>query len=247
MNIAYDRLGVGYTRHRHPDRRVAAQIVGALGDARTIVNVGAGAGAYEPADRAVVAVEPSWVMLGQRSGHAAPVIRAVAEHLPFANDEFDASMASLTIHHWPDWAAGIGEMCRVARRRVVLFHFDLARQDQFWLVADYLPEALGIPAPAVDEVISALGGPVRVEVVPVPNDCTDGFLCAYWARPEAYLDPAVRAAISTFHLLDEAVCERAIGALARDLESGVWDARHGHLRGLDDLDLGCRILVADPL
>jgi SAM-dependent methyltransferase len=173
------------------------------------------------------------------------VIQAVGEHLPFADDEFDTSMASLTIHHWPDWAAGVSEMRRVARRRVVLFHFDLARQNQFWFVADYLPEALAIPAPTVDEVSAALGGPVSVEVVAVPNDCTDGFLCAYWARPEAYLDPAVRAAISTFHLLDEAVCERAIGALARDLESGAWDARHGHLRRLTDLDLGYRILVAD--
>jgi SAM-dependent methyltransferase len=241
---AYDRLGLGYTRHRHPDPRVAARIVAALGGARTVVNVGAGAGAYEPVDRRLVAVEPSSVMLRQRSRDAAAAVQAVGEHLPFADNRFDASMASLTIHHWRDWRAGLGELRRVARERVVLFHFDLAHQEALWLVSDYLPEALDIPAPTMDDVATALDAPVSVEIVPVPRDCTDGFMCAYWARPEAYLDPAVRAAISTFHVLDQSVCERAIAALARDLESGTWDACHGHLRDLAELDAGYRIVVA---
>lgn len=225
--------------------RIAAQITRALGDARAVVNVGAGAGAYEPSDRTVVAVEPSPVMLRQRRAGAAPAVRAVAEHLPFADAKFDASMASLTIHHWPDWRAGLAEMRRVTRTRIVIFHFDLGHQERFWLVRDYLPEALGIPAPSVDDVSAALGTPVRVEVVPVPHDCTDGFLCAYWSRPEAYLDATVRAGISTFHLLDESVRRRAIDALAHDVQSGTWDERHGHLRDLCDIDAGYRILVAD--
>jgi SAM-dependent methyltransferase len=241
---AYDRLGVGYTRRRHPDPRVAAHIAAALGDADTIVNVGAGTGAYEPADRAVVAVEPSSVMLSQRPLSASPAVQAVADHLPFGDRVFDASLASLTIHHWPDWRAGVGEMRRVTRRRVVLFHFDLDPQCGFWFVAEYLPEAMSLPAPTIGEIEAVLG-PVRVERVNVPRDCTDGFFCAYWARPEAYLDPAVRAAISTFHLLDQSVCSRAVAGLAADLASGAWDARHGDLRERDELDLGYRLVIAD--
>ncbi len=245
MKTAYDRFGVGYARRRRPDPHIAAAVTDALGDARTVVNVGAGAGAYEPRKGAVVAVEPSLVMLRQREPGLAPAVRAVAEHLPFADAQFDASMASLTIHHWPDWKAGVAEMRRVARKRIVLFHFDLSRQDQFWLVEDYLPEAVTLPAPTVAEVEAVVGARLRVDVVPVPNDCTDGFLCAYWSRPEHYLDPEARAAISTFHLLDPETCNRAITALHRDLDSGTWDARHGHLRTREALDLGYRILVAD--
>ena len=154
-------------------------------------------------------------------------------------------MASLSIHHWPDWRTGLAEMRRVTRRRIVVFHFELAYQERIWLVSDYLPEALGLPAPSVDDVSAALGARLRVEIVPVPHDCTDGFMFAYWRRPEAYLDPGVRAGISTFHLLEESVCQRAIDALAHDLESGAWDERHGHLRDLDEIDAGYRILIAD--
>ncbi|MBV8952133.1 MAG: class I SAM-dependent methyltransferase, partial [Actinobacteria bacterium] len=227
------------------DPRVERRVIHSLGDARTVVNVGAGAGAYEPSDRAVVAVEPATVMLRQRPSGSAPVVQAVAEDLPFADAQFDAAMASLTIHHWPDWRAGIREMRRVARQRIVLFHFDLAHQDRFWLVEHYLPEALALPAPSVEEIQAALGLRLRAEVVPVPSDCTDGFLCAYWARPEAYLDLDVRAAISTFHLLPDEVTTRAITALASDLDIGAWDARYGDLREQGELDLGYRLLVAD--
>ncbi|HEY7133829.1 MAG TPA: methyltransferase domain-containing protein [Acidimicrobiia bacterium] len=245
MSAIYDRLGVGYARHRRPDPRVAAQIDAALGDACTVLNVGAGAGSYEPTERAVTAVEPSSVMVHQRAPNAAPAVRAVAERLPFADATFDAALASLTIHHWPDWRAGIGEMRRVTRGPIVVFHFEVGEQGTFWLTRDYLPDAVTIPAPAVDEVVDALRG-ARVDAVPIPADCTDGFFCAYWGRPEAYLDPDVRAAISVFHLLDPAVCERAVAQLRADLESGAWDERHGHLRDLDALDVGYRLVVATP-
>jgi SAM-dependent methyltransferase len=242
---AYDRFGVGYTLHRRPDPGISGAIVRALGDAHTVVNVGAGAGSYEPHDRPLVAVEPSTVMLEQREDDAAPAVQAVAEHLPFPDGAFDASLASLTIHHWPNWRSGVSELRRVAHRRIVIFHFDLAHQEQFWLVRDYLPEALSIPAPSVDDLVDALDAPTRVEVVPIARDCIDGFMCAYWARPEAYLDPDVRAAISTFHLVDEAVSARALRRLAADLESGAWDAHHGHLRDLNELDAGYRLITAD--
>jgi SAM-dependent methyltransferase len=245
VGAIYDRLGVGYTRHRRPDPRVAAQIDAALGDARTVVNVGAGAGSYEPTDRFVVAVEPSNVMLAQRPPGSAAAARAVAERLPFADATFDAALASLTIHHWPDWRAGIDEMRRVTRGPIVVFHFEVGDQGTFWLTRDYLSDAVTVPAPAVDEVVDALGG-ARVDPVPIPADCTDGFFCAYWSRPEAYLDPEVRAAISVFHLLDPAVCDRAVNRLRADLESGAWDERHGHLRELDALDVGYRLVVATP-
>jgi SAM-dependent methyltransferase len=244
VSTIYDRLGVGYTRHRRPDPRVAAQIDDALGDACTVLNVGAGAGSYEPTRRAVTAVEPSSVMIRQRAPGAAPAVRAVAERLPFADATFDAALASLTIHHWPDWRAGIDEMRRVTRGPIVVFHFDVGEQGMFWLTRDYLPDAVAIPAPAVEEVVDALRG-ARVDPVSIPADCTDGFFCAYWGRPEAYLDPEVRAAISVFHLLDPAVCDRAVERLRADLESGAWDERHGHLRGLDALDVGYRLVVAE--
>jgi SAM-dependent methyltransferase len=188
-------------------------------------------------------VEPSSVMIRQRAPGAAPAVRAVAERLPFADATFDAALASLTIHHWPDWRAGIDEMRRVTRGPIVVFHFDVGEQGMFWLTRDYLPDAVAIPAPAVEEVVDALRG-ARVDPVSIPADCTDGFFCAYWGRPEAYLDPEVRAAISVFHLLDPAVCDRAVERLRADLESGAWDERHGHLRGLDALDVGYRLVVA---
>jgi SAM-dependent methyltransferase len=225
-----------------PDARIAAQITRALGDARRVVNVGAGTGAYEPRDRAVVAVEPATTMITQRAPGAAPVVQGVAGTLPFAAGVFDAALCSLTIHHWPDWRAGLREVRRATRGRVVVFHFDVGDQGTFWLTREYLPEALSLPAPSVAEVVDALGR-AHVETVPVPADCTDGFFCAYWCRPEVYLDPTVRAAISTFHLLDADVCDRAITALARDLASGAWDRRHGHLRDLAEADLGYRLII----
>jgi SAM-dependent methyltransferase len=237
----YDRIGVTYTDTRIPDRRIAAAIERALGDARTVVNVGAGAGGYEPGDREVVAVEPSETMIAQRPAGSAPVVRASAEALPFAHGQFDASMGVLTDHHWPDRAAGLRELRRVARR-TVLVTWDRRAVLDFWLVRDYLREfAEAVQGGMdIDEIAGHLGG-ARVVPVPVPHDCTDGFMGAYWRRPEAYLDPVVRANISVFSQVDAG---GAIAQLERDLASGAWRERNADLLELDELDLGYRLLIA---
>jgi len=238
----YDRIGVGYTRGRREDPRIAARLHTALGDARTVLNVGAGAGAYEPRDREVVAVEPSQVMIAQRPPGAARVVRATAEALPFADGEFDAAMAVLSDHHWSDRAAGLRELRRVARRRAVLFQWDTRALRDSWLVRDYLPfEADG---PDI-EAIGALLGATRIEPVPIPYDCRDGFLHAYWRRPHAYLDPEVRAGISVFHLLPAERVESAMARLRADLESGEWERRNRDLLDRDELDLGYRLVIAE--
>ena len=241
----YDRIGRSYGATRREDPRIAAQLHRALGDARTVVNVGAGTGAYEPRDREVVAVEPSATMRAARPAGAAPCVDAVAEALPFEDRAFDAAMAVLTVHHWDDPAAGLRELRRVARRAVVL-GFDQHFGGPSWLTDDYLPGVLGKERPALPEAVAALGGAdaVRVEPVPVPRDCADGFLHAFWARPEAYLDPVVRANISVFALLDDEAERRFVATLRDDLRSGAWDARHGPLRDRPELDLGYRLLVA---
>jgi SAM-dependent methyltransferase len=243
----YDRIGRGYTTTRRPDPRIAAAIGAALGNARTLVNVGAGAGAYEPRDRRVVAVEPSTAMVRQRPAGAAPCMRAIAEQLPFRDRAFDASLAALTLHHWTDRAAGLAELRRVARRRVVILTWDPGPGGEFWLMRDYFPEilALDIPRfPSVSSMERSLG-PIQMAPVPVPHDCQDGFLGAFWRRPEAYLDPAVRGAISAFALLDPERVGAGVARLADDLASGRWEARHGSLRQQESLDLGYRLIVAE--
>lgn len=242
----YDTIGQGYTRQRRPDPRIAARLTEALGDARTVLNVGAGSGSYEPPDRRVVAVEPSAVMLAQRPPGAAPAVRARAEALPFADRTFDAVMAVLTLHHWTDRAGGLAECARVARRRVVLLTWD-PFADAFWLLREYLPalaEADRRQFPPVAAYAEAFGPGARVEVasVPIPRDCADGFLGAYWARPAAYLDQEVRAGISSFALLG---AEEGLERLRGDLASGAWHARHGQLLTTDALDIGYRLVVAD--
>ena len=237
----YDTIGTGYASTRRPDPSIAARIHRALGDARRVVNVGAGAGSYEPTDRQVVAVEPSTVMLGQRPPGAAPVVQAVAEALPFPDATFDAAMALLTMHHWTDQPGGIKELRRVASRTVMLtFDTDVVP----WIVADYLPEIVGqdkFRFPPIDAVADWLDA--DIQVVPVPHDCTDGFTAAYWARPEVYLDPAARNGTSAMRTLDQALVEARMERLRADLESGAWDAKWGHLRDLPELDLGYRLLV----
>ena len=240
----YDRIGRRYAQRRRPDPRIAARIARALGDARTVVNVGAGAGSYEPEDRHVVAVEPSEVMIAQRPREAAPVLRAVAEALPFSNNQFDAALAVLTVHHWTDPKRGVAELRRVARRQVI-FTWDPAHLAPFWFTRDYLPDAVALDAGFTTlRATVALLGAATVERIPVPHDCHDGFFAAYWRRPEAYLDPDVRAGISGFGILDENVVEHALKLLADDLESGEWYRRNDHLLGLDELDLGYRLVVA---
>jgi SAM-dependent methyltransferase len=225
---------------------VAAAIHAAIGDAATIVNVGAGAGGYEPRDRAVVAVEPSPTMLAQRRDRSALVVRGVAEALPFAAGAFEAALAVLTVHHWRDRAAGLREMRRVSRRQVVFF-FEPLKSHGYWAL-EYFPEAVDLPteraAPGEDDLRAALS--VRdVRPVLVPADCRDGFGAAYWARPEAYLDPAVHAGMSWLALLPAAVVRRGTQRLRDDLDSGEWDRRHGHLRTQSFYDGGYRLAIAE--
>lgn len=239
----YDAIGPGYGAHRRPDPRIAAAIGRALGDARTVVNVGAGAGSYEPVDRLVVAAEPSAVMIAQRRPGSAPAVQASATALPFRDGDFAAALAVLTVHHWPDRGRGLAELARVARERVVLLTWDPSTAS-FWLVDDYFPEIWAIDRP----IFPTLGelerrlGPIDAHPIPVPHDCTDGFLGAYWRRPEAYLDPAVRGAISTFTKLRDV--EPALARLHHDLSDGTWLRRHADLVDRLELDLGYRLVVA---
>jgi SAM-dependent methyltransferase len=244
----YDRIGRSYSDYRRPDLRIAARIEAALGDARTICNVGAGTGSYEPSDRDVVAVEPSGEMIRQRGpfngSDGGRVVRAVAERLPFPDGAFDAALAVLTLHHWEDRAAGLAELRRIARR-CVIFTFDPERQADFWLVRDYVPvsDSEDEGAPRLSDVVAGLGGHARVEPVPVPWDCTDGFQAAYWRRPERYLEPGVRASISRLAQLDPAIVDAAMVRLADDLETGRWHRRYGHLLARAEMDWGYRLVV----
>ena len=241
----YDRIGRTYTNTRRPDPRIAAAIMRGLGGAKVVVNVGAGAGAYEPADRTVVAVEPSWRMIQQRAAGAAPAVQASAEALPFPDGSFDAALAVLTLHHWTDWRRGLEEMRRVAQR-LVLFTVEPADVGNFWFTAAYFPEIVRLDqgrCPSVAEVVGYLGN-CQVEHIAIPHDCSDGFLAAYWRRPEAYLDPQVRAGISALALLDQATVARGIERLEADLESGAWEQRFGSVRTLDALDVCYRLVVA---
>lgn len=240
----YDQIGATYAATRRPDPRIAVAIIRALGQAATIVNVGAGAGAYEPTDRRVVAVEPSSQMIRQRPRGTAPVIQALAEALPFRDDSFDAALASLTLHHWTDWRRGLDELRRVAAR-LVIFAFEPGDISSFWLTNAYFPELVDLDrerCPSIADLVHHLGA-CRVEPIPIPHDCVDGFLAAYWRRPEAYLDPHVRAGMSAFALLDEHIVARGLARLEADLESGGWDRRFGDLRELDALDVCYRLLV----
>jgi SAM-dependent methyltransferase len=219
----------------------------ALGDAQSVVNVGAGAGSYEPPDLSVLAIEPSREMLRQRPAGAARALQAVAEALPLGDATVDAALAVLTLHHWRDPARGLAEMSRVSRRRIVVVTWDPAARDAFWLTSHYFPEIveLDIPRfPAIETFYRRLPN-VRVEPLPIPRDCVDGFLGAFWCRPEAYLNPAVRQAISGFALLAPGVAGAGLARLAADLESGGWDARFGALTQAPAADLGYRVVTAE--
>jgi SAM-dependent methyltransferase len=246
--VDYERHGRTYAGQRRPDPRIEARIHAALGDARTILNVGAGTGSYEPADRWLLAVEPSATMRAQRPPHAAPAIDARAEALPLDDDSVDAAMACVTIHHWEPPEAGLAELRRVARGPVVVFTFDLDGLPAWQ--HEHLAEGLALEHPrfpAIDAVATALGGRTRIEHIPTPGDCADGFFEAYWRRPEALLDPAVRAAQSMWALLDPGVEDRIVQRLADSLSSGAWDAEHGHLRGQEAYDGALRLVVSEPL
>jgi SAM-dependent methyltransferase len=241
MGAKYDVIGNNYAELRKPDPRIAAIIHDALGPGETILNVGAGTGSYEPEDRAVTAVEPSGEMIRKRAASAAKVIQASAEELPFADKSFDAGMAILTIHHWPDKEAGIREMRRVTRGRIVLLTFDPSHRP--WLT-DYLPALAALDEaqmPGMADYERWLG-PVRVTPVLVPHDCSDGFLYAYWRRPAAYLDPYVRSGSSSFFAIGDA--RAGLERLRKDLESGAWEERYAALLTLDEYDAGYRLVVA---
>jgi SAM-dependent methyltransferase len=235
-------MGRGYGAIRRADPRLAEPIWQALGDAQAIVNVGAGTGSYEPPDREVVAVEPSAVMIDQRPTGSAPVVQALAEHLPFEDDSFDAAMAVLTLHHWDDLATGLSEMVRVARDRIVIVTFDPDRAGEQWIVRDYLPET-----PRKPPLAQILSGLPPAEVVPllVPRDCTDRMFQTLWARPEEHLDRQVRAATSIWHVVPPVAADRALNRLRHDLATGRWDDRHGHLREKPEHDVGLRLIRAE--
>lgn len=241
MTALYDSIGIDYARLRKPDPRIAAQIEHALGPARSVLNVGAGAGSYEPPGREVTAMEPSAEMISQRPAGAAPTVQGSADSIPFPDQSFDAVMAVLTIHHWPDQLRGIRELCRVARDRVVLLTFD--PQARPWLT-DYLPELATLDETAMPslEILGEWLGPLSIEPVLVPHDCTDGFLYAYWQRPAAYLDPRIRKGSSSFWKIEQA--EAGLARLTDDLASGAWEQRYGTLLTQDSYDAGYRLIVS---
>lgn len=246
-DVDYETHGAGYAVQRRPDPRIAAEIVAALGKARTVVNVGAGAGSYEPDDLTVIAIEPAAAMRAQRPAHR-PAIRAFAEALPLDDGAADAAMATMSIHQWSDLALGLSEMRRVARGPVVILAGDPDRLRRFWL-NDYCPEVLAVERrryPGMDHIAALLGGRSETRIVPIPLDCTDGLCEAFYGRPERLLDPAVRRSQSSWSFLEPGVEDRFVAALSADLASGRWDERHGHLRVQPTYDGALTLLVNYP-
>ena len=244
MNALYDTIGRGYANYRKPDPRIAALILDALGDARSVVNVGAGAGSYEPCGLDVVAVEPCVTMIAQRPPHAARVIQASAENLPFPDKSFDAATAFLTTHHWSDLDQGLREMAPVSRGPCVFLDHQMEGL-KFWLLQDYFPESAPQMRPLLPlDKARAVFPAIHIIPVPVPHDCTDGFFCAYWRRPEMYLGPQARAAISFF--ANASNVDERIDCLRRDLADGTWLRRHGEVLRETEMDLGYRLIIATP-
>lgn len=247
-DVDYGVHGIGYTAVRQTDPRIERLVHAALGDARTVVNVGAGTGSYEPADRHVIAIEPSAAMRAMRPRERVPAMRAVAEDLPLDDDSVDAAMAMVTVHQWDDLDRGLRELRRVSRGPVVILTADGEALPRFWL-NEYAPEVIAVERrryPRIDRLVSVLGGAVEVTPVPLPADCLDGFGEAFYARPEAFLDERVRRAQSAWSFLDAGVEARSVEALRMALESGEWDARHGALRTLPEYVGSVRLVVARP-
>jgi SAM-dependent methyltransferase len=244
----YQSVAADYAQVRRPDERIARRIELAIGDARSVVNVGAGTGSYEPRDRLVTAVEPSSEMAQRRPKDAGRCVQAAAEALPFEDASFDAAMTVLSLHHWTSFRRGVAEMRRVSRGRVVIFTWDPAFAMAHWLVAEYLPEIAPLDVarfPPIAALIDLLPGAIA-SPVPIAHDCTDAFFCASWRRPERYLDPQVRNGSSVFAQLPQATLDAGIARLRVDLASGAWHARHASLLEKSELDLGYRLIVAAP-
>jgi SAM-dependent methyltransferase len=245
MSVApYDRLGRGYGRVRQPDPRIAAQIDAALGEARTVLNVGAGTGSYEPEGREVMAVEPSAEMIGQRPPGSAPVVQASAEALPFSDGSFDASLAVLTAHHWLDLGTGLAEMRRVSRERIVIVTFDSEALAELWIARDYFPEMLTLKrrSEATSSELGGLLAGAAIEPIPVPHDCTDQFFAALWARPEKLFDEEIVKPMWVWQSISEEARRSGRERLRVDLENGIWEQRYGHLRALPSMDVGLRLV-----
>jgi SAM-dependent methyltransferase len=244
LSANYEIIGKHYSSLRRPDPRIACAIHTELDNVASIVNIGAGTGSYEPFDKQVVAVEPSETMVAQRNaGKNTKIIRAYAENLPLRSNSFDAALAILTIHHWRDWQEGIQEALRVARKKIIVFTW-IGMPKKFWLF-DYFPEIEHIDKalfPSVEQ-LSALLGHVKVKTVPIPADCTDGFMCAYWARPECYINPRVRSTISTFSRIGD--IQEGVRKLTRDIDSGEWNIKYGHLKALSEFDFGYCLIVSN--
>jgi hypothetical protein len=244
----YDAQGSGYSQIRRTDPRIAALVHEALGAARTVLNVGAGAGSYEPADRQMVAVEPSAVMRSQRPPHLAPAIHGVAESLPLDDQSVDAAMAMVTVHQWADLKKGLSELRRVTRGPVVVLTFEGEALDRFWL-ADYAPELIAAERrryPAMAAICDGLGGVATVRAVPIPIDCVDGFTEAYYARPERFLDPAVRAAQSAWGFITKEEQARTVAKLADELASGAWDKKYSQWLRMPSFEGSLRLIVSRP-
>jgi hypothetical protein len=244
----YDTKGHGYGRRRRTDPRIAAIVHAALGDARSVINVGAGAGSYEPADRYVVAIEPSAAMRAQRPPASVPALDAVAEQLPFDDNAFEAGMAMVTVHQWTDTEHGLAELRRVTSGPVLVLTFDGDALDRYWL-AEYAPELIAAERrryPAIATIAAAIGATGQVTEIPIPIDCVDGFTEAFYARPEQFLDPEVRAAQSAWGFVEPETIERRVTRLREDLLSGAWDDRHGHLRTQPQFIGSLRLVVGQP-
>jgi SAM-dependent methyltransferase len=242
----YDTPENQYAGHRRTDPRIAAYVHEALGDAQTIVNVGAGAGSYEPLDRYVFALEPSAAMRAQRPA-GRPAIRGIAESIPVDDASVDAAMAMVTIHHWTNMAQGISEMKRVSRKRVVIMTFDPDRLDDFWN-AHYFKEVIEVERsryPTIDTITHLLGGQCRVQPVPIPLDCVDGFQEAFYGRPEAFLDKNVRAAQSAWGYIPAEQQDILVKRLSDDLASGQWDKLYGHFRTEPTFTCALRLIISE--
>ena len=231
----YGLIGRGYARFRRPDPRISAKILEALADARSVLNVGAGAGSYEPTDRHVTAVEPSASMRAQRPQNLPMAVEATADELPFPDAHFDASMATFTVHQWPDLRAGLSEMRRVTRGPIVILTCDPQALDRCWL-HDYAPELIAVEAgryPSIGEIAEAVGG-ADIREAPIPLDCTDGFNEAYYGRPERLLEEEARLACSGWSFVAAAAVQRFVNRLGADLADGTWDRQYGHFRKMPE-------------